>query len=326
MDPLVLGGIIGGAGSLFGNLFNAKSQKDAGKYNADLAYKASQNEIAWARQQQQIANNFNLAMWNRQNEYNTPQMQMQRLKDAGLNPALMYSQGNTGNAQSSPTFESVQPSPNAFRAGADAVPFVLPELGNVLNHMFSTLGAAIDVENKKKQGMLMDSQIDNLKSRTFLDNIRGVYLGQDYESRLRDSLQTFLLKGGSITDDDAYKINRYVMDSYRLSNKKQASQIDMFNAFKGKALQDILVGKKRIKDLDAALKLKKMQEEVQSSKVHEYNTVYRKYNELLGPFRPVAESAGSEALDIVGSIIEAYFTKGGSAVIKALNRLGKEKK
>lgn len=33
-----------------------------------------------------------------QNAYNTPAKQMERLKSAGLNPALMYGQGNTGNA------------------------------------------------------------------------------------------------------------------------------------------------------------------------------------------------------------------------------------
>lgn len=37
----------------------------------------------------------------RQNQYNTPQWQMMRYKQAGLNPALIYSQGNPGN-QSAP--------------------------------------------------------------------------------------------------------------------------------------------------------------------------------------------------------------------------------
>lgn len=37
-----------------------------------------------------------------QNEYNTPSNQMQRFKDAGLNPHLIYGQGTNGN-QSSPT-------------------------------------------------------------------------------------------------------------------------------------------------------------------------------------------------------------------------------
>lgn len=41
---------------------------------------------------------FALDMWNRNNEYNTPLAQMQRLKEAGLNPNLMYGQGTTGNS------------------------------------------------------------------------------------------------------------------------------------------------------------------------------------------------------------------------------------
>lgn len=36
-------------------------------------------------------------IWNRANEYNSPQNQMARFKSAGLNPNLIYSQGNPGN-------------------------------------------------------------------------------------------------------------------------------------------------------------------------------------------------------------------------------------
>lgn len=39
-----------------------------------------------------------LADWNMQNEYNSPQAQMQRLKAAGLNPNLVYGNGAEGNA------------------------------------------------------------------------------------------------------------------------------------------------------------------------------------------------------------------------------------
>lgn len=45
--------------------------------------------------------------WNRQNEYNSPRAQMQRLQEAGLNPNLVYGQGvqgasgNAGNVRSS---------------------------------------------------------------------------------------------------------------------------------------------------------------------------------------------------------------------------------
>lgn len=68
---------IGAAASLIGGAFGNRSRKKEAK-----------------RQR-----NWNEDMWERQNAYNTPANQMKRLKDAGLNPALMYGQGNVGNAE-----------------------------------------------------------------------------------------------------------------------------------------------------------------------------------------------------------------------------------
>lgn len=47
-------------------------------------------------------NQLNIENWSRQNEYNLPSAQMQRYKDAGLNPNLIYGSGSTsaGNAGS----------------------------------------------------------------------------------------------------------------------------------------------------------------------------------------------------------------------------------
>lgn len=39
-----------------------------------------------------------LAFWNMQNQYNAPEAQMQRFKDAGLNPNLIYGRGDAGQA------------------------------------------------------------------------------------------------------------------------------------------------------------------------------------------------------------------------------------
>jgi antitoxin component YwqK of YwqJK toxin-antitoxin module len=43
-----------------------------------------------ARKQQERANKQNIEFWNMQNDYNSPTKQMSRLREAGLNPALMY--------------------------------------------------------------------------------------------------------------------------------------------------------------------------------------------------------------------------------------------
>lgn len=47
-----------------------------------------------------------LADWNMQNQYNSPAAQMQRYKDAGLNPHLIYGQTNTAPAVRSSTAET----------------------------------------------------------------------------------------------------------------------------------------------------------------------------------------------------------------------------
>lgn len=56
-------------------------------------------------------NQYNLEMWNMQNEYNSPAAQMRRFEEAGLNSALMYGQVNPGNATAAP----VKKTPDAIK-------------------------------------------------------------------------------------------------------------------------------------------------------------------------------------------------------------------
>lgn len=50
--------------------------------------------------------NRNRESWRQQNEYNNPAAQMQRFKDAGLNPNLIYGQGSPGNATEMPKYSA----------------------------------------------------------------------------------------------------------------------------------------------------------------------------------------------------------------------------
>lgn len=54
-------------------------------------------------------NSANLEYMRQQNAYNTPQMQMQRFKEAGLNPNLIYGQGTPGNQSSSVQAADIKP-------------------------------------------------------------------------------------------------------------------------------------------------------------------------------------------------------------------------
>lgn len=88
-----VGGLIGAGlnftGSFFGN-----------RYAADRSFAQTQ------------ANN--LAMWNLANQYNTPKAQMQRFREAGLNPHLIYGQANAASPVSTASYGMNPPGGLAF--------------------------------------------------------------------------------------------------------------------------------------------------------------------------------------------------------------------
>lgn len=109
------------------------------------------------RKLQKQAQDYELQMWHLQNEYNSPSSQMQRLKDAGLNPNLMYGEGNVGNATSFPQAHSATVQP------------LLPS--SVTNYM-----QMLDMYNnhliKRKQLALIDEQIENKRADTAETNAK----------------------------------------------------------------------------------------------------------------------------------------------------------
>jgi len=84
------GSIAGGSGFI-GGIISAVTQPFMQKWQQDFErHEAGQ---AWER---------NIKNWEMQNEYNSPAQQMQRLKEAGLNPNLVYGKGAVGNSASQP--------------------------------------------------------------------------------------------------------------------------------------------------------------------------------------------------------------------------------
>lgn len=94
--------IIGGLGSIVGSAIGANAQRQANIQNMQLAkyqnnWQTAENDKAWNR---------SIEMWNMQNQYNSPTAQMSRLRQAGLNPNLVYGSGVTGNnAGSTPQYQ-----------------------------------------------------------------------------------------------------------------------------------------------------------------------------------------------------------------------------
>lgn len=89
---------IGAIGSIVGGLIGSRQSR--GNIRRQARHDSAFAEQAYSR---------DLEMWKRQNEYNHPTQQMARLKEAGLNPALVYGQGAIGNtAGQMPKYQQVR--------------------------------------------------------------------------------------------------------------------------------------------------------------------------------------------------------------------------
>lgn len=146
------------AGSIIGSRANAKAQQSANEANMRLArYQFETNK----------------QMWQAQNEYNTPMAQMQRLKDAGLNPALVYGSGaNVGNASGAPQYEAPHISAYTgygdFGASAAASAFLASQL------------TAAQVRNVVEQNKLLKQDQVAKALQIMRDNLRYQGEHQDY--------------------------------------------------------------------------------------------------------------------------------------------------
>lgn len=144
--PAIIAGAGAIAGGLFGGMFNRKSQSSANKVNIQLA-----------REQQQ----FEQKMVQQQNEYNSPVAQMQRYAAAGLNPNLVYSQGNPGNQTSIPSYQRADVKPAQFNFQQDMANAV----AQVYNNLQST--ATIRKLNAEASGQ----EIDNMVKFGYWENL-----------------------------------------------------------------------------------------------------------------------------------------------------------
>lgn len=89
-------------------LISAGASAFSGIYNAFAQGSANRKNRQFTREMYDITRRDSLADWHMQNEYNSPTAQMQRLRDANLNPNLVYGTGTVANNAGVPRSPSVE--------------------------------------------------------------------------------------------------------------------------------------------------------------------------------------------------------------------------
>lgn len=175
MDPISSGIAVGGS------LVNGLMQGSQNRANRK-----------WQSKENQKARDYNTEMWEKNNAYNDPTQQMARLKNAGINPHLAYSQGGVTNTSSSPASSNASSMPEG-RA---------PQL---------------DV-NAMLNARLVGEQINNIKADTLKKEAEARNIGTDTEGKtLQNGITTKVLENWQ---------NTYEAD---MSFKKSATSINYSN-------------------------------------------------------------------------------------------------
>jgi hypothetical protein len=113
---------------------------------------------AGAKRRQQQADKQNVKFWEMQNAYNTPKMQMSRLKDAGLNPNLIY--GNSANTGNAGAVAASKPAPYNFQ---DPTPTALNALA---------IKSQIDLNNSQAYKNNTDANAKNQQAPATLESTK----------------------------------------------------------------------------------------------------------------------------------------------------------
>jgi len=190
-----LGKVAGGIGSLFG-IGRGKRQNKRNRKN--MLY---QHEL-------------DKGMFDYQNAYNTPAAQMQRLKDAGLNPALMYSQGNTGNASGYPQTKQMAPyqeTPvdtmaliNSALAAANIRQVDAQTEGQEINNDLEAQSLPFKIKRQRRELKQMTKQIENTIKDTEKKEAEKSLAQKkreiaEFERQLKKQDAEWIIKGNSST-------------------------------------------------------------------------------------------------------------------------------
>lgn len=166
------------------------------------------------RKAAQKANKYNYTAWQLQNEYNTPAEQRKRLEEAGYNPNLWYTQGNTGNAGTLATtgYQAAdwQGMTNRALSGLAQYQQIEATQANIKNTKANTELAKYNAHNVDLQGQVL---AHNLKYAE--DHNLPVGQLETYPSRIIDDVS----KPGGILGRVADKVEKYMNREGSLGNR-----------------------------------------------------------------------------------------------------------
>lgn len=200
------GGLLGIGSNLLGNRSIAKQNQLSQKFSREMYDKQFED---------------NIKLWNMQNAYNDPRAQMERLRNAGLNPNLVYGGSSGGAAGTAGSIASTDHMPAEFRSAQ------FTEAASSINQYFDLAIKQAQVNNLRTQNSNMFNDM-LIKLDEFYGNI--VPKGG--------------IRGGFMTVEDGVEVlGKKALTHYQADRTKIARDFDT------NRLQEMIRGMKGLADI-----------------------------------------------------------------------------
>lgn len=248
--------VTAGAG-LVDSVINAFSTSSANERNIELAREQMAWQSAESEKARQASRDFALEMFDLENAYNTPLAQIERLREAGINPYVALSQGSSqisGQASGNASLPGLMP-------GGVAMPHVSP-IPSPVSGFLPALQAFAEIKLKDAQARKagaethainekLQDEIDNLMADTrykeaqasytqLLRDIESVYGRSERSMKLKNMAAEFslaLAKGETEKAQKLYYDAEKELTDTKNANEKQQAPIILENLKKtGRAI------------------------------------------------------------------------------------------
>lgn len=192
---------VSAGGSLIGSVVGSISQAVQNKQTRDFNREEAEKQRLWNEKMYNEQNAWNMEMWNKTNEYNTPENQVNRLREAGLNPLFYGLDGSSASSMSSAQplgYERAQADnqPNPFGSSASDIASAGQLLlqGKSVQKDIELKNAQIDKLKQEESGLKLDNEF---KDKTMEARVEGEKLAnsltkenmREIDSRIKKNAQ-----------------------------------------------------------------------------------------------------------------------------------------
>lgn len=174
--PVVVGGIIAGAGALAGGLLGGAGSKKAAKVSAAAAKEINEKQLAWQREA----------------ATNAHQWEVQDLQAAGLNPIL--SAGGSGASVGTPQMQ--MPDTSGYQSAGQIY-------ANTANNILNGISSMYKNENTKANTNKTENEAENINADTTKKNFEAANIQADTAKKMAEK--------GLINKQEATEISKQAL-------------------------------------------------------------------------------------------------------------------